>query len=224
MRLRRLLEAGSLAGGVALPPRQPPGVREHPPDAGGTDRDDVGIQHHEGQAAIALQGMLGLKVEDGLLLPVLQPEVPGNPTVVLVDPAVALPPVVELAGAHAQPADEAPGADLGGLGAAPDEIHDLIPHIVGHPDPAQSSPRLFLAPGAPPSARPGPRPCAGSSVPDRRCVPAGLGAVPAPSVGRPPPRSRTTPSATGRTWWAANPARHRGPRALPLPAGASSAR
>jgi len=36
------------------------------------------------------------KALDGLLLPVLQPEVPGNPTVVLVDLAIAGLPVIEL--------------------------------------------------------------------------------------------------------------------------------
>jgi hypothetical protein len=37
------------------------------------------------------------------------------------------------------------GADLAGLRPAPDKIHDLVPHIVRHPHPGQSSPRFFLA-------------------------------------------------------------------------------
>jgi hypothetical protein len=48
----------------------------------------------------------------------------GNPTVVLVDAPVPLPPVIELAGGHAQPWDEPSDADLGLLRPAPDEIHD----------------------------------------------------------------------------------------------------
>jgi hypothetical protein len=40
-------------------------------------------------------------IEDRLLLPALQPKVPGNPTVVLVDAAIAFSPIVELAAAHA---------------------------------------------------------------------------------------------------------------------------
>jgi hypothetical protein len=42
-----------------------------------------------------------MEIDDGLLLPVLQPKVSRNPTVVLVDAAVAFSPIVELAAAHA---------------------------------------------------------------------------------------------------------------------------
>ena len=60
------------------------------------------------------------------------------------DFAVSLPPTVELAGADAQPSDEPSDADLGLLRPAPDEIHDLVPHVVRDPDPVQISPRLFF--------------------------------------------------------------------------------
>src|SRR5260370_18287846 len=87
-----------------------------------------------------------MEIDDGLLFPVLQPKIPGNPTVVFVDAAVAFSPIVELAAAHAQPPYESCGADLTGLRPAPHEIHDLIPHIVRDPDPLQTSPRsLFNA-------------------------------------------------------------------------------
>src|SRR5690348_10418752 len=69
---------------------------------------------------------------------------PGNPAVMLIDLAVALAPVVELAGRDVQPPDEPPGADLGLLRPAPDEIYDLIPRIVRNPDPGQSSPSVFF--------------------------------------------------------------------------------
>src|SRR5216684_3421819 len=86
-----------------------------------------------------------MESDDGLLFPILQPEIPGNPAVVLVHLAVALPPVVELAGGDIEPPDEPPGADLGHLRPAPDEIHDLIPRIVRNPDPGQSSPISFFS-------------------------------------------------------------------------------
>src|SRR5580692_3558863 len=86
-----------------------------------------------------------MKIDDRLLFPLLQPKVPGNPTVVFVDLAVAVAPVVELAGPDAEPFDEPPGADPGLLGPAPDEVHDLVPHIVRHPDRGQRSPRLFFS-------------------------------------------------------------------------------
>src|SRR5713226_5362946 len=85
-----------------------------------------------------------MEPDDGFFLPRLQPEIAGNPTVVFVRSPIALPPVVELTGSHAQPMNESPDADLGLLRPAPDEIHHLIPHIVWHPGLGQSSPRLFF--------------------------------------------------------------------------------
>ena len=43
-----------------------------------------------------------------------------------------------------EPLDELPGADLGLLKPAPDEVHDLVPYIVRNPDPGQSSPSVFF--------------------------------------------------------------------------------
>ena len=45
--------------------------------------------------------------------PILQPEIAGNLAVVLVHLAVAVPPVLELAGGHVEPHNGRPGADLG---------------------------------------------------------------------------------------------------------------
>src|ERR1700726_3618616 len=86
-----------------------------------------------------------MEADHGLVLPILQPEIPGNPPVVLVHLAVAVPPVVELAGSDLEPPDEPPGADLGFLRPAPDEIHDPIPRVVRDPDPGQSSPISFFS-------------------------------------------------------------------------------
>src|SRR5450432_4149817 len=86
-----------------------------------------------------------MEIDNGLLLPLFQPEITGNPTVVLVCLAIPFPPVVELAGCDAEPHHEPPGADLSLLRPAPDEIHDLIPHVVRHPEPVQSSPILFFS-------------------------------------------------------------------------------
>src|SRR5450631_4626316 len=86
-----------------------------------------------------------MEVDDRLLLPVLHPEIPRNPTVVFVHLAIPFPPAVELAAPDAEPLHEPPGADLGLLRPAPDEIHDLIPRIMRNPDPGQSSPRVFFS-------------------------------------------------------------------------------
>src|SRR5436190_9868364 len=86
-----------------------------------------------------------MKADDGLRLPFLQPEVAGNPAVVLVHLPIAFPPVVELAGGDVEPPNEPPGADLSLFRPAPDEIHDLIPRIVRDPAPGQSSPMSFFS-------------------------------------------------------------------------------
>src|SRR5215472_12132408 len=113
--------------------------------AGRAHRHDIGIQHHERQPPVALHRILQMAFDDDPLLPLLQPKIAGNPTVVFVDAAVAFSPIVELAAAHAQPLHEPPDADLAGVRPAPDEIHNLVPHIVRHPDPVQSSPSSFFS-------------------------------------------------------------------------------
>ena len=97
MRLGRLLEAGPFLGRLRIPLAQQSRPAQHPPHTGRTHRHDVGVQHHEGQPPVALQRVLQMEIDDCLLFPILQPKVPGNPTVVLVDAAIALSPIVELA-------------------------------------------------------------------------------------------------------------------------------
>jgi hypothetical protein len=67
-------------------------LAEHSPHAGRADRHDVGIQHHERQPPVAFQRVLQVEPDDGLFLPLLQPEVPGKPAVVVVRFAVAFDP------------------------------------------------------------------------------------------------------------------------------------
>ena len=69
-----------------------------PARRGRTHRHNVGVQHHKPQPPVALQRVLQMEADDGLLLPILQPEIAGNPAVVLVHLAVAFPPVVKLTG------------------------------------------------------------------------------------------------------------------------------
>jgi len=52
---------------------------------------------------------------------------------VLVDFAVAFLPVVELAGAQLDPAEETAGRDLGLVGPGADEVDELIADIVRNP-------------------------------------------------------------------------------------------
>src|SRR6266853_3573437 len=144
VRMRWLLEARPFTRQFALPPREQSCPLKYSPNAGWADSHNVGVQHHECQSTIAFQRVLQVEVDDRVLLPRLQPEITRNPTVVLIDATVALSPVVELAGAHAQPMDESSDGDLRFFRPAPDEIHHLVTHIVRYPHLGQSSPRLFF--------------------------------------------------------------------------------
>src|SRR5712691_10726943 len=131
--LEWLLKAGSLARRLGFPPREQSCLLQYPPNARRTDGHNVTVEHHERQPPIAFQPILQMEIDDRFFLPQLQPEIAENPTVVLVDATVTLPPVVELAGGHAQPMNESSDADLGLLRPAPDEIHNLVPHVMRYP-------------------------------------------------------------------------------------------
>lgn len=88
--------------------------------------------------------MLAVEVDDRLLLPVFEPVVPRDLAVVLVGLAVALPPLVELALAGAQPADDAREGDLGLLRPVLGEVDDRVASVVGDPAALQISPRSFF--------------------------------------------------------------------------------
>ena len=72
-------------------------------DAGGTASHNVLVEHHEGHAAIPIEGMRTGKVTDALLLVDGEPVIAGDPGIVLVDLAEAVDPIAILAGADADP-------------------------------------------------------------------------------------------------------------------------
>jgi hypothetical protein len=98
-----LLEALSLAGGNPPSRSQFVGRLEHAVDTGGADGHDIGVEHHVRQPAIALQGIEVVEGDDGRLLPILQPEVAGDATVVLVRCPQPPAPAVELTAGQSQP-------------------------------------------------------------------------------------------------------------------------
>ena len=124
---------------------QPAGASEHAIHACRADGHHVVVEHHERQSAVALQGMAVVVVEDRQLFPILQPPVARNLPVVLVELAVAAPPLVELAGAQTHPAQKAFGRQPRTIGPMLDVIDDLVPGIVGNPSSVQSSPLAFFA-------------------------------------------------------------------------------
>src|ERR1700747_2222892 len=81
---------------------------------------------------------------------------------------------------------------------------------------------FFLGPHAPPSIRPALHPSSGPSFPDTRFVPVRVDGWSVLCAGKPPLRSRRTPSASGRTRSAGVPTRHTAPRSAHLPPNAAS--
>src|SRR5262245_36078923 len=145
VRTQRLHEAPTLGTGLGSVPIQTAGLLEDTVDAGGTTDGDVGVDHHEGQSAVALVEEEFLEVQDRLAFLGLQPVIAWDPGVVLVDLAVAVLPGVPLGGGQAQPQEEAGNSDAGLVGPAIDEVHDGIADVVGNPDAFQSSPRSFFS-------------------------------------------------------------------------------
>ncbi len=145
MRLVAAARSPSLSSTACPSTRQQPRLPSTRQTLDGLTATTSAIQHHERQPPVTFQRILQMEIDDRLLLPLLQPEVPGNPSVVLVRLAVSLPPVVELAGWMPSHPMNRPAPISGLLRPAPDKIHDLVPHVVRHPDPGQSSPRLFFS-------------------------------------------------------------------------------
>jgi hypothetical protein len=108
----RLLKIGSLERRFDVIPLHQSGVVEHSLDAQGASRHNIGVEHHEGETPVPFKRILAVRLDDGLLFPVFEPPVAGNPIIMLVHLAIALPPVIELALAQADPLNELLGQDL----------------------------------------------------------------------------------------------------------------
>jgi hypothetical protein len=119
-------------------------IAEHAIDAGGADRDDIGVEHEEGETPIAIQGMGGVEVEDRPLLPGFEPSIARHPSVVPVGLAVSRGPVVELAGRDAEPAHEPAHGDPGAIGPAADEVDDRVARVLGEPRTRSEFPKTFF--------------------------------------------------------------------------------
>src|SRR5262249_2396100 len=118
---------------------------EDPVDTRRARSHHVSVQPHEGQAPIPLQGMSVVELHDGPLLRLFQPVVPRNPCVVLVGLAIPLFPIVPLAGPQADPQQKGEDGDPRLAGPTVDEIHQLVPNVVGNPDAFQGSPSSFFS-------------------------------------------------------------------------------
>ena len=126
-------EAGAFLGDVGRRPGQESRGLEDAVHAGRAASDLVGIEHHEGQPAIAFERMRPREGTDPFLLVAGEPVVAWHPGVVLVDLAEALLPVVEFAGADADPGQEVTDGDVGLVAPGADEIDDGVAGVVRNP-------------------------------------------------------------------------------------------
>jgi hypothetical protein len=124
---------------------EPVRLLEYAIDARWADGYHVVVEHHEGQAAIPFKRMTVVKIDNGLFFPVLEPPVAGDLAVVLVDFAVTVLPVVELASAQAEPTQEPTRWKLRAAGPMLDVVDDLITRVMGNPGSVQGSPSSFFS-------------------------------------------------------------------------------
>ena len=86
-----------------------------------------------------------VEVENRLLLPVLKSPIARDLAVMFVGLAIAIFPLVVLAGCQPQPIQEPPGRYVSPLRPVLDVIDDFVAYIMGNPHSLQSSPMAFFA-------------------------------------------------------------------------------
>lgn len=133
MRFEGLHKACTFFGCFTVPAAEQFSSTQDTINATGADGNNISIEHHEGQSAIAFQRMLEIEIDNGLLLPIFQPEVAGNQSVVFIDLAISALPVVILTGRNTQPSDKMRHCDAGAFGPAFNEIDHGIANIVRYP-------------------------------------------------------------------------------------------
>jgi hypothetical protein len=127
------VKAGSFGGSFVLATSDQIGLLEYAIDAGRTDRDHIGIEHHVSQSAVAFERIVKMELDDRLFLGFGQPMVTRNPAIMLVDFAVAVFPSEELAGLDADPSQNGFAGDTGFVFPAPNVIDDLVSYFVRNP-------------------------------------------------------------------------------------------
>jgi hypothetical protein len=137
-------ESGAFFGGHGRRTGEEPGGFEDAVDAGGTAGDDVGVEHLEGESAIAFVGMGASVGADLLLFVIGEPVIAGDEGVVFVDLAEAVFPVVELAGGESDPLEEATSREFGLVAPVANEVDDGVAGVVGRPAGVQISPSSFF--------------------------------------------------------------------------------
>jgi len=135
-----MVEACALFGQLQLPAVQEAGSAEDSPGAGRADGHDVLVEHHEGQPPVAIEGVLMMETDYGLLFPFLEPMIARDLPVVLIGFAVPFLPIVKLAFADARPTDETIKGDLGLFRPEGEEVDHGIASVRGDPTTFQIPP------------------------------------------------------------------------------------
>jgi hypothetical protein len=145
VRLERLDEALAFARGLLVPGPQQAGRLEHAVGRRGADGDQIAVEHHEGEAAVAFQRVRQGEVDDALALLGLDPVIARDERVVLVGLAVAADPAPVLAAGERDAVEEPAGGQFGQLGVVVHEVEDLIAAIVRDPLALQLTPLTFFS-------------------------------------------------------------------------------
>jgi hypothetical protein len=119
-------------------------ITKHTVHARWTSSGDISVEHHESETAVALERILVVAVDDGLLLSIEKLLITGYSAVVLIDAAIPLAPIIELGSANADPADELISWDFSPFRLVADVIDELLARVVGNPGSSQSSPSSFF--------------------------------------------------------------------------------
>jgi len=135
--------AFSHAGPVPTP--QSSGFPKDPVDRARADGNNILVEHHKGGPTVSLCWMFAVKSNNGFPLPVLKPCISRNPSVMVVYLPVALLPVIKLARSQFEPTNKVDCGNARFLRPVKHKIHDSITNVMGDPDAAQISPRLFLS-------------------------------------------------------------------------------
>ena len=144
MRCDRLHKAGAFARWLAASAADEARILEYPVCGGWRNSDDVTVEHHKGEDAVAVHRMTLSIVNDGLFFPFLQPVVTRSLGVVLVGLAIALAPACELARAQLAPAQQAAQGNLSERVHMFEEVHHGVSLVGRRPCFLQSSPSSFF--------------------------------------------------------------------------------
>ena len=144
MRREWLLKAGTLLCRFGRISGEQCGAAKHAVNGRRAHRHGVVVEHHVRHPAIAFGRIAASERFDRESLVVGDPVVAWNPSVVFVDLAEALLPVLELAAGEADPFEKATGGNLRPVAPVPDMINDVVARIRLDPFVFQVSPSVFF--------------------------------------------------------------------------------